>query len=254
MPATDPLPTAVLCGGQGTRLGAATAANLPKALIPIGGRPILWHILRLYAEQGWRHFILCLGYRGEDIRRQLRPEPEWRVEYVDTGETTPTGGRLAAIADRIRTPDFFATYGDGLADLDFATLLAFHRGHQRRGTLTAVQPRLPFGLLQLGDDQAVTGFHEKPYSPDWINGGFFVFRREFLDTLRAEHALEGAPLERLAQQDQLRAFQHRGFWACLDTYKDRLELDALCTPGPPPWQRAQGRGAGQGASGESAAR
>lgn len=237
MPAADSIPVAVLCGGQGTRLGGAAAAELPKALIPIGGQPILWHILRLYAGQGFRHFMLCLGYRGEDIRRHLRPEPDWKVEFLDTGEATPTGGRLAALASRIAAPDLFATYGDGLADIDLHALLAFHRGHQRRGTLTAIQPRLPFGLLQLGAGNAVTGFHEKPYSPDWINGGFFVFRREFLATLSAGEPLEAAPLQRLAQQDQLRAYLHRGFWACLDTYKDRLELDALCSPGPPPWRR-----------------
>lgn len=238
MPAIDPIPVVVLCGGQGTRLGGAAAAELPKALIPIGGQPILWHILRLYASQGFDRFILCLGHRGEEIRRQLRPEPDWEIEFAETGETTPTGGRLAAIASRITTPDLFATYGDGLADIDLRRLLAFHREHQRHGTLTAVQPRLPFGLLQLGAGNAVTGFHEKPYSPDWINGGFFVFRREFLGTLRPDQMLEAAPLARLARQDQLRAYLHRGFWACLDTYKDRLELDQLARAGPPPWQRA----------------
>lgn len=239
MPAIDPIPTVVLCGGQGTRLGAG--APLPKALIPLGGRPVLWHILQIYAAQGFRRFILCLGHRGEEIRRHLRPEPDWEVDFVDTGDSTPTAGRLAAVAGRITTPDVFTTYGDGLADLDLSALLAFHRGHQRQGTLTAVQPRLPFGLLQLGAGNAVAGFHEKPYSPDWINGGFFVFRRDFLATLRPDQTLEAAPLERLAQQDQLRAYLHRGFWACLDTYKDRLELDALCSPGPPPWQERAGR-------------
>jgi len=225
--------TVVLCGGQGTRLRAITSRdtdsqeNVPKPLVEIGGKPILWHILQLYAAQGCRRFVLCLGYRGDLIRQTLPLDPAWDVTFAETGELTPTGGRVLAVADQVSGSDFFVTYGDGLADLDLAALLAFHRRHGNVATLTAVRPRLPFGLLRLAADGRVRGFQEKPQLEQWINGGFFVFQRAIFERLRPDVALEAAPLETLAAEGQLHAFQHRGFWACMDTYKDQLMLNQL---------------------------
>lgn len=230
----ESIPAVILCGGQGTRL-RSSAHNLPKPMIEIGGKPILWHVLTLYASQGFRHFVLCLGYQGALIRQTLPTEPDWRVDFLDTGEMTPTGGRIAAAASRIGTADFFATYGDGLADIDLHALLAFHRAHGGWATLTAAQPRLPFGLLELAGNGQVTGFREKPRLDHWINGGFFVFRREFLDRLSPASTLEAEPLEQAARAGQLHAFRHQGFWACMDTYKDQLELNRLCQAGDAPW-------------------
>lgn len=229
-------PVVVLCGGQGTRLRSA-ARNLPKPLIEIGGKPILWHILQIYARQGFRDFILCLGFRGQLIRSLLPVEPGWRVEFLDTGEATPTGGRIAAASARLRGKEFFATYGDGLADLDLHALLAFHRSHGGWASLTASQPRLPFGLLRLDGADRVTGFREKPRLRHWINGGFFVFRREFIGLLGPASVLEAEPLEEAARLGQLHAYRHRGFWACMDTYKDQLELNQLWRAGKAPWLR-----------------
>ncbi|HZT73743.1 MAG TPA: sugar phosphate nucleotidyltransferase [Terriglobales bacterium] len=229
------LPVVVLCGGQGTRLRGA-GRKLPKPLIEIGGKPILWHILRIYASQGYRDFTLCLGFRGQLIRELLPVERGWRVRYLDTGEATPTGGRIAAAA-ALQTGPFFATYGDGLADIDLHALAAFHRAHGAMATLTAVRPRLPFGLLRLDGAGRVAGFREKPRLRQWINGGFFVFDQRFARRLDRTSVLEAEPLEEAARQGQLHAYRHHGFWACMDTYKDQLELNRLWQQGHVPWLR-----------------
>jgi glucose-1-phosphate cytidylyltransferase len=228
----------ILCGGRGTRLQERTE-EIPKPLVEIGGRPILWHIVRLYAEQGLRSFVLCTGYKGELIERFVAQEP-WpdgiEVRCVDTGLDTQTGGRVLAARDALHGDRFCATYGDGLADIDLRAELAFHAAHGATATMAVVRPELQFGVTELGEDDVVTGFREKPRSEHWINGGFFVFERRVFDELRPESILEREPLERLAADGELRAYRHTGFWECMDTYKDAVALNDLWAGGAPPWK------------------
>ncbi|MCW3008561.1 MAG: nucleotidyl transferase [Solirubrobacterales bacterium] len=227
----------ILCGGRGTRLQERTE-EIPKPLVEIGGRPILWHIVRLYAEQGLRRFVLCTGYKGELIERFVDEEP-WpggiEVRCVDTGLDTPTGGRVLRVREEVGER-FCATYGDGLADIDLRAELAFHGAHDAAATMTVVRPELQFGVTELGAGDAVIGFREKPRSEHWINGGFFVFDRAVFDYLRDDSILERDPLERLAADGQLRAYRHTGFWECMDTYKDAVALNDLWAGGAPPWK------------------
>ena len=227
----------ILCGGKGARLGAH-GEGLPKALFDIGGRPILWHIMKIYAAHGVTDFVLCLGHKGDAISEHFAGTTEpWRIAFDDAGEHTQTGGRIKHIAPLIGGDEsFMVTYGDGVADLDIRRLAAFHAAHGRLGTVTAVRPALPFGLLDVRADGQVARFGEKPVLDDWVNGGFFVFRREVFDLLGDDDVLEGAPLERMAKDGQLVAFRHTGFWAALDTYKDAVTLNELCESGRPPWQ------------------
>jgi glucose-1-phosphate cytidylyltransferase len=228
----------ILCGGRGTRLREHTEA-IPKPLVEIGGRPILWHVIRIYAEQGFRRFVLCLGHRGEmvaDFVRADRLPAGLAIECVDTGEETPTGGRIARVGDRLRGARFCATYADGVADIDLRALLEFHRGHGALATLTVVRPRLQFGVARLDGDGRVAGFQEKPRFEGWINGGFFCFERGVLDYLDGDSILEREPFERLARDGQLRAYRHTGFWDCMDTYKDAVLLNDLWREGRAPWR------------------
>jgi glucose-1-phosphate cytidylyltransferase len=228
----------ILCGGRGTRLQERTE-EIPKPLVEIGGRPILWHIVRLYAEQGLRSFVLCTGYKGELIERFVARKP-WpdgiEVRCVDTGLDTQTGGRVLAVRDELSGGRFCATYGDGLADIDLDAELAFHAAHGATATMTVVRPHLQFGVTELGEDDTVTGFREKPRSEHWINGGFFVFEPGVFAHLRPDSVLEREPLERLAAAGQLRAYRHTGFWECMDTYKDAVALNDLWAGGAPPWK------------------
>jgi glucose-1-phosphate cytidylyltransferase len=228
----------ILCGGRGTRLQEHTR-TLPKPLVEIGGRPILWHVMRIYAAQGLRRFVLCTGYLGEQIE-QFVAEADWPetvdVECVDTGMETPTGGRIARVRERLAEATFCATYADGVADIDLAELTRFHRAHGALATMTVVRPELQFGVTELDGDGRVTGFHEKPRSDHWINGGFFCFDPGVFDYLSESSVLEREPLEGLAGDDQLRAFRHTGFWECMDTYKDAVQLNDLWASERPPWK------------------
>ncbi len=230
--------TVILCGGRGTRLGEH-GVSVPKALIEIGDRPVLWHLMKLYAHHGLRDFVLCLGYLGDSIERyfQEHSDEDWRITFARTGLDTNTGGRVKRIQHHIGDEDLFCvTYGDGLASIDLHALIAFHRQHGKLATLTAVHPRSNFGLIKLDDRNAVTEFEEKPVMKEWINGGFFVFDRRVFDYLDDDCVLEREPLQRLARQRQLIAYQHNGFWKCMDTYKDNVEFNQLWDDGQAEWK------------------
>ena len=230
-------PVVILCGGRGTRLQEHTHA-IPKALVEIGDRPILWHVIRIYAAQGLRRFLLLTGYLGEMIEDFVNttewPEPV-EIDCVDTGLDTPTGGRIALARERLTGEAFCATYADGVTDLDLEALMAFHRGHGDLGTVTVVRPRTQFGVAELDPDDRVLGFEEKPRLEHWVNGGFFCFEPGFLEYLATDSVLEEAPLRHLAAAAQLRAFRHTDFWECLDTYKDAVMLNDLWGAGKAPW-------------------
>ena len=211
---------------------------MPKALVEIGGRPILWHVIQIYAAQGFDRFLLATGYMGEAVEEFAAAE-RWpggvRVECVDTGLDTPTGGRVAALAERLGGERFCATYADGVADVDLNALVGFHEEHAALASVTVVRPDLQWGVAELNGDE-VTGFVEKPRSEHWINGGFFCFEPGVFDYLAPDSVLEREPLSRLAADGQLRAFRHEGFWDCMDTYKDAVVLNDLWTAGQAPWR------------------
>jgi len=228
----------ILCGGRGTRLQEHTQ-SIPKPLVEIGGRPILWHVMQIYLAQGFRRFVLLTGYRSELIDRFVERGP-WPtgtgVRCLDTGLETPTGGRLRKAVDAIDGESFCATYADGVADIDLSALLAHHQEHGALATMTVVRPELQFGVADLNGDGVVRGFVEKPRSEHWINGGFFCFEPSVLDLVGENDVLERGPLEQLAAAGQLRAFHHRGFWDCMDTYKDAVLLNDLWAAGRAPWK------------------
>jgi glucose-1-phosphate cytidylyltransferase len=229
---------AILCGGRGTRLREKTE-SMPKALVEIGGRPILWHVMQIYAAQGCRRFVLCTGYLGEQVKEFAGAEtwPEGvEVRCVDTGLDTPTGGRLKLAGEAIGPGSFFATYADGVADIDLDALANFHADHGDLATMTIVRPNLQFGVAELDGDTRVSGFVEKPRSERWINGGFFCFEPGALDYIAEDSVLEREPLEQLAQEGRLHGFRHEGFWDCMDTYKDAVMLNDLWSEGGAPWK------------------
>ena len=230
--------TVILCGGRGTRLGEH-GVSVPKALIDIGGKPIIWHLMKLYSNYGLNDFVLCLGYLGNSIRKYFseNSQDDWNVTLADTGEDTNTGGRVRRVRELLEGDDNFSvTYGDGLANVNLSKLIAFHKEHGRLATLTAVHPRSNFGLIKLDNAGAVTAFQEKPVISDWVNGGFFLFNRGVLDYLEDNSVLEREPLERLARERQLIAYQHDGFWKCMDTFKDNLEFNQLWDSGSADWK------------------
>ena len=250
----------ILAGGLGTRISEETTLR-PKPMIEIGGRPILWHILKLYSHHGVNDFVICCGYRGYMIKEYFanyflhmsdvtidlsknemqvhhRKSEPWRVTLVDTGESTLTGGRLRRVADYVRDQDeFFFTYGDGVSNVDLTEELAFHRRHGKLATVLAVQPPGRYGALQM-DGTSVRGFVEKPRGDGGlINGGFFVLSPKVIDLIDGDQtSWEGAPLAELAACGQLEAFRHDGFWLPMDTLRDKNQLEDLWSGGHAPWK------------------
>jgi glucose-1-phosphate cytidylyltransferase len=228
----------ILCGGRGTRL-RQQAPSLPKPLIEIGGKPILWHVMQIYLAAGFRRFLLLTGYHANLIDAFARSE-RWPadadVQCLDTGIDTPTGGRVWHARRRLDGERFCLTYADGVADIDLTELLASHDRHACPATMTVVRPRLPFGVAELDGNGLVSGFVEKPRSERWINAGFFCLEPSVLELLDDDSVLEHEPLARLASSRKLHAFRHEGFWDCLDTYKDALLLNDLWAAAQAPWK------------------
>ena len=248
----EPLPVIILCGGQGTRMQGAKTSK--KELVEIGDQPILWHVMKIYAEQGHTRFVLTLGHEAEAIKRyffeyepmtydftiplgqpnaityhQSNAEENWRVTLADTGLETAKGSRIYRAAKYIDGDRFFVTYGDGVGDIDLEALLAFHHKHGRMATVTGVRPRSQYGILKIGEDDRVTSFGEKPELNHWINAGFMVFERHVLDYLSGGDSvdLERETLPRLASSGELMMYRHTGFWRSMDTFKDALALDRI---------------------------
>ena len=231
-------PALILCGGRGTRLQEHTQL-VPKPLVEIGGRPIVWHVLQVYLAQGFERFLLLTGYRQDQVEAFVASE-SWpdgiEIRCLDTGIDTPTGGRVARAAELLDRERVCVTYADGVADIDLDALLRYHDAHGAAATMTVVRPRLQFGVAELNGDGFVRGFTEKPRSEHWVNGGFFCFDPPALELIEPDSVLERRPLERLAEAGQLRAFRHEGFWACMDTYKDAVELGDMWEQGRAPWR------------------
>jgi len=239
------IPVAILCGGRGTRLQEQTHA-IPKALVEIGGKPILWHVIRIYAAQGFRRFVLLTGYLGEMIEEFVRSEG-WsepvEIRCVETGEDTPTGGRVVRAAGELSGGTFCLTYADGVADIDLDALVDFHLSQGLAATMTVVQPYSQWGIALIDSQQRIEGFREKPRLDYWINGGFFCLEPSFLELVNEDSVLEREPLERAASTRQLAAFHHDGFWDCMDTYKDAVVLNDLWKGGEAPWRLWEREGA-----------
>lgn len=243
----------IFAGGLGTRISEETEVR-PKPMVEIGGRPIIWHIMKMYSSYGYNDFIVCLGYKGyiikeyfmhyymhnSDVTIELKNNKtdvhfsnaeEFRVTLVDTGLSTKTAGRLKRVQKYLDNEDFMLTYGDGVSDVDFNSLHQFHKSHGKIATVTAVQPEGRFGSMEIKDDGIVDHFREKPKGDDkWINGGFFVLKPEVFTYLQKnmENVMwEEEPMQNLAYDHQLAAYQHKGFWKCMDAMRDKIELESL---------------------------
>ena len=227
----------ILAGGHGTRISEESNI-IPKPLIEIGGKPILWHIMKIYLAHKIDDFVICLGYKGEKIKEYFEQFDSklWNVQLIDTGLDTMTGGRLKRIQDKI-DDTFCVTYGDGVSDVNLNNLISFHKEKKSLATLTAIHPPERFGVLNLSEDY-VTEFHEKHAGESsWINGGFFVFEPEIFDYLHDDSTvLERTPLETLAKEQKLTAFKHNGFWYPMDTLRDKKHLETLWISEKAPWK------------------
>lgn len=250
----------ILAGGLGTRISEETHLR-PKPMVEIGEKPVLWHIMKIYSHYGFNEFVICLGYKGYSIKEyfynyflhncdvtfdvrtqgmeihQNAAEP-WRVTLVDTGLNTNTGGRVRQIQSYVRNKPFMLTYGDGVADVDLNMLLAFHLGHGKLATVTAVQPQGRYGALAINEDKDVDVFKEKPDGDGgWINGGFFILQPEVLGLIEDNQTIfEQEPLETLAKDGNLKAYKHTGFWQSMDTLRDKTVLEDLWSSGKAPWK------------------
>lgn len=214
--------------------------SLPKPLVEVGGRPIVWHVIRIFIAQGFTDFQLLTGFKGNQVEDFVATEA-WptgvTVRCLMTGDGTPTGGRLRQAAAMLEDQQTVCvTYADGVADIDLRGLVEDHAAHDVQATMAVVRPELQFGVAELNGDGIVAGFVEKPLSDHWINAGFFCFEQEVLQALGADETLEREPLQRLAAARQLRAFRHEGFWECMDTYKDAVTLNELWASGRAPWK------------------
>jgi glucose-1-phosphate cytidylyltransferase len=250
----------ILAGGLGTRLAEETAV-VPKPMVEIGGRPILWHIMKIYAAQGFEEFVIALGYKSEAIKRYFLdfqalsgsltldlatgrliphdgPNEKWKIHLVETGTDTMTGGRILRLRHLLQDGTFMLTYGDGVADVDLKGLLGFHRSHGKLVTMTAVRPAARFGGLDFDATGTVAAFLEKPQIGEgWINGGFMALEPGVLDYISGDgSSLEREALERLATEGQLMAYRHERFWQCMDTLRDKRLLDHLWESGKAPWK------------------
>lgn len=249
----------ILAGGLGTRLAEETSVR-PKPMVEIGGRPVLWHIMKIFSAHGINDFVVCLGYKGylikeyfanyflhmsdvtfdmvnnQTVIHQNNAEP-WRVTLVDTGESTMTGGRLKRVRQYLGDEDFCFTYGDGVGDVNISELIEFHRSQKRLATLTGVQPPGRFGALNLNGTR-VANFEEKPHGDGgWINGGFFILSPHVIDYIEHDATVwERDPMERLAREGQLSAYLHHGFWQPMDTLRDKQHLEELWQSGSAPWK------------------
>jgi glucose-1-phosphate cytidylyltransferase len=230
----------ILAGGRGLRLVEETK-NRPKPMVQIGGKPLLWHIMKGYAHYGFSDFIVCTSYMHEVIEKEMPPlarSEGWNLEMVYTEDGFGTGGRIRAVRDKLGDEPFFATYGDALGNIDFAKELEFHASQKKIGTITAVRPRISFGVLEISKDSTVLSFAEKPENTSlWSNGGFFIFEPRIFDYIeRDEEMLEREPLERLIRDNELAAYRHQDFRRGIDTYKDLVEMRELWDSGKAPWK------------------
>lgn len=233
----------ILAGGLGTRMREETEFR-PKPMVEIGGKPVLWHIMKNISHFGIKDFVICLGYKGEVITDYFSSENagvnfdrNWKVNLVETGLNTLTGARILKARETIGTEDFICTYGDGLANINISNLLNCHKEHSGIATVTAVNPRSRFGLLDISIDGQVKKFEEKPLLNEWINGGYFVFKKEIFDYLDLNTPLETSPLTALAQNGNLHAYKHSGFWQPMDTYREYLEMNGLWENNKAPWKQ-----------------
>ncbi|PHR49478.1 glucose-1-phosphate cytidylyltransferase [Cycloclasticus sp.] len=250
--------TIILAGGLGTRLAEETGIR-PKPMVEIGGRPIIWHIMNIYASQGYGEFLVACGYKGEMIKEYFanffihnsdffvdqrtgsrkiigNNSTQWVTGIIDTGQKSMTGGRILRLKELIGNETFMVTYGDGLCDINIDKLLKFHRSHGKAATVTAVHPPSRFGAMHLDADK-VSEFSEKPQE-GWINGGFFVFEPTIFDLLQDDTTiLEREPLEKLTSQNELMAYRHTGFWQPMDTLREKQILEDFWATGSPPWER-----------------
>jgi glucose-1-phosphate cytidylyltransferase len=249
----------ILAGGLGSRLREETEIK-PKPMVEVVGLPIIWHIMNGYSVYEHKEFVICGGYKNEviknwftnlrlfksDVRIQVGEsqhlefmddahENGWDIVVSNTGAETQTGGRLFRIRKYLRDETFLCTYGDGLSNVDIDELIRFHKSHGKIATLTSVKPPTRFGVIDISSDGSIKSFREKPQTDSWVNAGFFVFEPQIFEYLNEDCVLEHGPLEKLAEDGQLMAFKHEGFWQPMDTYRDKLELESLWNAGNPPW-------------------